>query len=292
MGTLGTYLSSAREAMGHDLHESAQQTRISIHYLKALEQEDFSKLPGEVFVKGFLKNYAHFLNLPEEEVMKRYHELRPQPKKTDQGESFGQETVSTDRKKPAETPVEPVIWGSIIFIAIVVFLFTSLPGKQNDTANHPPAVVTQSEPAAPSVQGAVPEKLYLKIVAVDDVWLLVRTDTSPQKKAVLKTGESVTWSAEKRFLLSYGNVDAVKLLLNDEELEVSGPKGAVVRDLIITASGVVSKKFRERQPRRVTPRPKPQSQTQSGQAQPQPAPTPMEPERQPPEPLQEDGSQE
>src|SRR5512139_971744 len=72
MGTLGSYLRTVREARNIDLREAAQQTRISINYLKAIEEEDFSKLPGEVFVKGFLKSYARFLQLNEDEVMARY----------------------------------------------------------------------------------------------------------------------------------------------------------------------------------------------------------------------------
>ena len=77
MGTLGQYLLNARLAMDIDLRDAAQQTRISIQYLRALENEDFSKLPGEVFVKGFLKNYGRFLKLDESEVMKKYAELKP-----------------------------------------------------------------------------------------------------------------------------------------------------------------------------------------------------------------------
>ena len=78
MGTLGQYLRNAREARGIALRDAAQQTRIRFNYLKALEEEDFARLPGEVFVKGFLKNYGKFLHLEEFEVMKKYAESRSQ----------------------------------------------------------------------------------------------------------------------------------------------------------------------------------------------------------------------
>ena len=54
MGKLGQCLRETREARGIDLRDAAQQTRIGVNYLKALEEQDFSRLPGEVFVKGFL----------------------------------------------------------------------------------------------------------------------------------------------------------------------------------------------------------------------------------------------
>ncbi len=243
MGTLGQYLSSTRELKGFDLHDAAQQTRIGIQYLKALEQDDFAKLPGEVFVKGFLKNYAKFLGLSEQEVLKKYDEFR---------HPVASDAVATTQPAPAEpvpatqvrarpltVSLEPWLWGSVIFISILVFLFMAAPGKQpapvTPLEEHSAVLRTEMTGSAPATK---PEKLYLQIVALEDVWLLVRTDSGPQKKAVLKKDENVVWSADERFLLSYGSVNAAKLLLNGEELQVKGLKNTVVRDLEITAAGI------------------------------------------------------
>lgn len=285
MGTLGTYLSSAREAKGIDLHDAAQQTRISVHYLKAMEEEDFSRLPGEVFVKGFLKSYARFLNLDEGEVMKRYQALKPQPQPPSVAAEKPAEakTAASPRPRKKDLPLEPLIWGAVIVIALVIFLFVSLPAKHKTVSRPgtPPPVEAKHE-AAP-VQLPKPEKLYLEIVALEDVWILVRTDTSPQKKAVLKKGENVIWSAEERFLLSYGSAGAVKLLLNGQELLVKAPKNAVVRDLIVTATGVATQKIQtEQQPKPAKPKPQAQPPAPAPQAapapppQPEPAPAPAE----------------
>ncbi len=249
MGTLGQYLSSARELKGLDLHDAAQQTRISIQYLRALEQEDFAKLPGEVFVRGFLKNYAKFLGLPEEDVLKKYGELQhaaagatvaaPPPVAAEKAPA----PVPQAGEKPAKVSLEPWLWGTAIFISILGFLFMATPEKQPEPVapleEHTAVLHSDMTGSAP---GAKPEKLYLQIVALEDVWLLVRTDSGPQKKAVLKKDENVVWSADERFLLSYGSVGAVKLLLNGEELIVTGQKNEVVRDLEITAAGITSAK--------------------------------------------------
>jgi hypothetical protein len=55
-------------------------------------------------------------------------------------------------------------------------------------------------------------------------------------------GESLIWSAEEKFLLSYGSAGALILKLNGQELIVNEPRNAVVRDLAITATGIVSRK--------------------------------------------------
>jgi transcriptional regulator with XRE-family HTH domain len=271
MGTLGSYLRAAREARGLDLRDAAQQTRISISYLKAIEDEDFSKLPGEVFVRGFLKNYARFLGLPEDEVMKRYGELSKPQSAPASAPVSDAPRVEQQRHVPVETHaprpepaqpgrmgVEPFLWAGAIVIGLVVFILTAMPAKR--PAHQEAGSVVSKTAATDHVQTAltptgIPTKLYLNIVALEDVWVLVRTDSSPQKKATLKKGENVTWSADERFLLSYGSVGAAKLELNGKELVVNGPKNAAVRDLIITSAGVAFQKVESEKPKPRKPKP-------------------------------------
>ena len=286
MGTLGKYLRDAREAMGIDIREAAQETRISVNYLNALEEEDFSKLPGEVFVRGFLKNYGRYLHLEEAEVIKRYAELKPQtvtppapPTDVEKATVISEQGTT---KKVRKAPLEPFVWGAAIFIALIVFLLTSRPtdkhtGSSSVTVSAPTGTLQGVE----QLQARRPDKLYLEVVALEDTWLLVRTDTSPQKKAVLKKGESLIWSADEMFLLSYSDVSAVRLLLNGEELAVRGTKGSVIRDLAINRTGITNQQPPVKQPRSAKPKPKPEPQHEVSpqQAEPQPQPEPQ------PEPL-------
>lgn len=251
MGTLGRYLHDARVARGIDLRDAAQQTRISLQYLRALEEENFAKLPGDVFVRGFLKNYAKFLRLDESEVMKQYAEMVKKPLPAGAAANQAPEAAEKPEKphRSSKIPVEPFIWGAGIVAILILFLLTALPSRHHKAqrgAEAPkevrPELSSLSSTLSSSVTPSTPEKLYLEVFALDNTWLLVRTDASPQKKAVLKKGESLIWSAEQRFLLSYGSAGAVRLLLNGQELTVNEPKNAVIRDLTITAAGVMSRK--------------------------------------------------
>jgi len=246
MGTLGKYLRSAREARGIDLHEAAQQTRISINYLRALEEEDFSRLPGEVFVRGFLKNYGKFLRLDESQILKKYGELSAP--KSEAGPVTEKEQAAAgsehEKKTPRSTTIETILWGSGIVIALILFMFTSLPERRRQETKHVPMPMSTGQTVTAHGSAMQVDKLYLEVVALEDTWLLVRTDNSPQKKAVLKKGESLIWSADERFLLSYGSAKSLKLMLNGQELTVNEPGNEVVRDLTIIASGVVNTKIK------------------------------------------------
>ena len=69
---LGNLLREAREAKGLTLAEVQEETRISRKFLEALETGQFESLPTSVHVRGYLRNYARYLNLEPEPLLDRY----------------------------------------------------------------------------------------------------------------------------------------------------------------------------------------------------------------------------
>jgi len=70
----GPLLRQIREAIGIELREIAEKSKISMAYLQALEGEVFAKLPAAVYVRGFLSEYARALGLDAERVKQTYLE--------------------------------------------------------------------------------------------------------------------------------------------------------------------------------------------------------------------------
>src|SRR5882757_7613227 len=62
-------LYAARERKGVDLYRAERDTKIRARYLGALERGDYKELPGPVYTKGFLRNYALYLGLDPEEIL-------------------------------------------------------------------------------------------------------------------------------------------------------------------------------------------------------------------------------
>ncbi|HXR26856.1 MAG TPA: RodZ domain-containing protein [Candidatus Baltobacteraceae bacterium] len=69
---LGEVLLAAREAKGVDLYRAERDTKIRVKYLSALERSEFRELPGAVYTKGFLRNYAMYLGLDPDEVLDQW----------------------------------------------------------------------------------------------------------------------------------------------------------------------------------------------------------------------------
>jgi flagellar biosynthesis protein FlhG len=68
----GPLLRQIREAVGVELREIAERSKIGMAYLQALEGEVFAKLPAPVYVRGFLAEYARALGLDPERVKQTY----------------------------------------------------------------------------------------------------------------------------------------------------------------------------------------------------------------------------
>ena len=65
----GARLKAAREAAGLSLDQVAQQLKLAPRQVKALEDEDFARLPGRTFARGFVRNYARLLNLDGDDLL-------------------------------------------------------------------------------------------------------------------------------------------------------------------------------------------------------------------------------
>ncbi|HEY4189224.1 MAG TPA: helix-turn-helix domain-containing protein, partial [Candidatus Limnocylindrales bacterium] len=69
-------LYAARERKGVDLYRAERDTKIRARYLGALERGDYKELPGAVYTKGFLRNYALYLGLDPDDVLHQWRRER------------------------------------------------------------------------------------------------------------------------------------------------------------------------------------------------------------------------
>ncbi|GGA62490.1 XRE family transcriptional regulator [Ornithinibacillus halotolerans] len=80
---LGARLKDAREIKGISLDELQDTTKIQKRYLVAIEEENFSVLPGKFYAKAFIKEYAIAVGLDPNELMEEYKQDIPSPEDED-----------------------------------------------------------------------------------------------------------------------------------------------------------------------------------------------------------------
>ena len=81
----GAVLQQIRKMKSISISELAQITCIRGAYLKAIEEEDFSKFTSEIYLKGYLLCYAESMNLPTENVLEDYIRVYKNSTRTENG---------------------------------------------------------------------------------------------------------------------------------------------------------------------------------------------------------------
>ena len=72
-------LAQHRQRSGTSLEDISKATKISLRFLRAIENEEFSCLPGGIFARSYIRQYAAAISFDEEELLGRYHAQTGEP---------------------------------------------------------------------------------------------------------------------------------------------------------------------------------------------------------------------
>ena len=112
MTSVGQHLRALREAKRMSLAEVSRATRVPVASVERIEADRFDELPGEVFVRGFLRAYARALDVSGDDVLARYTSSR---------------RVAWVTPLPITSPVRPARsrrFGVAIAFVLLLILFT------------------------------------------------------------------------------------------------------------------------------------------------------------------------
>ncbi|HIP53238.1 MAG TPA: helix-turn-helix domain-containing protein [Chromatiales bacterium] len=134
----GHQLRAAREAQGIERFRIAEHLHLRVELIKALENDDYDRLPGPVFVRGYIRNYARALNLAEGPLLQSFDRIRPKE------EPIGSSAPSPSHPKLThhnQLIIRLITWGIIIFFAIMLVIWIrgqvdwssiTLPGEEGE----------------------------------------------------------------------------------------------------------------------------------------------------------------
>jgi len=133
-------LLAARERKGVDLFRAERDTKIRARYLAALERGDYRELPGAVYTKGFLRNYALYLGLDPDEILLQWRRERGDG--SADPVSVVPRTVTNPRKG---ITISPRVFGGLL-LALVVVVVVGYVGTQLVRFSKPPTIIV-TDPA-------------------------------------------------------------------------------------------------------------------------------------------------
>ena len=142
-----------REQRGITLEQISRSTKIGTRFLQALEQDRFEQLPGGIFNKGFIRAYARFLGLNEEQTLADYlaatspGELTPGSSETAVPPAGSPKIAAAQAESERATSLP---WGTFAMLLLVVALSFAIWGfytrerEPSTPAKHPVAPSTNS----------------------------------------------------------------------------------------------------------------------------------------------------
>lgn len=225
MRELGEKLKAAREEKGLSLEQIQNNTKIRLRYLQALEDGDFGLIPGEVYVRGFLQNYASMVGIEPRDLLAQYDRLRTGGDPGAAGAAAApQEELRTEAgKRRSWAWWQPVsVGGAILVLALLVFIGQGLERNRAPvgTGAKPPVKAERPAKRPPAAAGV---ELTLRFIA--RCWLSVRCDGLTVFTGTLGPGEIRTWRAKDLIVVQFGNAGGVMAELNGKDQGILGRTG-------------------------------------------------------------------
>jgi transcriptional regulator with XRE-family HTH domain len=229
-GEVGERLRSYRLDAGLQMEDLAARTRISVRHIRALEEGRFDLLPGEAFIRGFIRSLCGELGRDPEPLLQIMTRLQEEA-----AEEEGNNGTA-DAKKPFPLFLTA---GILLFLVIGGVLIHGGKKKAPDTI---PAAVPPEEVLSPPEEKTLAsaleeerkEELDLVIRAVEKTWLRVRVDSSEAWDTTMKTGDEIRLRGMERISLFIGNAGGVLFELNGKRFGPPGSAGQVISNYVIT----------------------------------------------------------
>lgn len=191
---IGKKLQKARQAKGYTLDDLQQITKIQKRYLIAIEDEKFDELPGDFYVRAFVKQYADTVGLDGDDLLKEYEDDLPKAKTAEYSDHIAQavESRASQRKtignqvSRSRRYVPTIIITVVIILVLAAIWFTAIARSHRDSS-------TRIDNSSVSVSGesrkkaSSSSKKVVKKTAKDTIKL----------KQASRNDTSVTYTADK-----------------------------------------------------------------------------------------------
>jgi cytoskeleton protein RodZ len=262
MASFGEELQRERELRDISLREIADATNISVQFLEALEKNEFSELPGGVYIRGFIRSTARHLGLDEDETLDSY---RAEVERQELALQNRPGAIPKGVTSPGSRFAETLVAASIIFTALLIGVIywagadtqtpvstsalpahdTALNARMKRSGAIPPHA--SSQPSRASLQPPDNSGLVAARAAEKERLIGIRArETTAVKltcagvvkfKADLWVGVERQFACQEPITLSAANSGALEYSIDASKLTLLGKPGQAVSEQLISGPG-------------------------------------------------------
>lgn len=257
--TLGEKLREAREARGISISEVAEQTRISALYLEGIEADDYRTLPGGIFNKGFVKSYAKYVGVDEQEALQDYARLiSSQDNQVEEDTKTYRPEVLTDDRSSSFNLLTIIF--AIIILGLIswgAYTFAKYYGE-NQATNATPTPVANTSTSNDNTQVnsntadnnsntnqpvAAPNEIKIELKALQDNTSVTFEADGKKQSQLVSPEMPLTLDIKETALLSYSKYQSANVQMTINGKQISLPSepdkpGRQAIDLVITKDNI------------------------------------------------------
>lgn len=263
MDSFGTQLKTQREKRKITLDDVSASTKISNRFLSALETDRFDQLPGGIFNKGFVRAYARYLGLDEDQAVADYLAASGDDDPNVPVEVAPAQKVWAEQREQSSVDLR-IPWKelagalSIVVAGLALWAFRS---REFQHPTKPEMVAAAGSPAAGRVSSAnvVPSTtpvsaaareeaplgasplehivFQLRIVAGEDSWISVSGEKGEIFHEILTPPDQKSITARGPITVKVGNARGVNLFFNGRPVPIQGKEGEV-KILVFDGNGL------------------------------------------------------
>lgn len=249
---VGAALQHERLSQGLSLSEIARQTRISQRFLEAIELENFDRIPGLVFTRNFVRQYASYLKMDPQPLLALLPRVNLDTTPLPDPSHYGH-----PRRTPAWMPAfSTLIWVALAAAAMfATYIYTERPHQKaiETRARSAVAVTAATAPDANGLAAPVDKPAPLQaaaepnresdnravqviLKAKEASWVQVIADGKTAFTGILNPNDSREIAADALVKVTAGNAGGIEISLNGKSLDPLGASGQV-KTVRLTAEG-------------------------------------------------------
>ncbi len=254
---IGEKLKNAREEKGLTLKEIQEKIKIRTRYLQAIEEEKFKVIPGEAYVRAFIKSYASYLGLNPDELINEYELILEEERLKVEETEIEEETKGFDFLHNKIVLSSLIIVVVLMVIAFIIYSIFLLNDSRNEIGNlnntnytvhvneEDPIIKPTAEEDIVIGQGNVgelqstileedenTEEKTIKIIASEKTWIQVFVDGVEKFAGIMEPGDTEVFSGTDNLQMKIGNAIGITLEKGDEILGPWGERGEVITRVI------------------------------------------------------------
>lgn len=260
MEDIGQKLKAAREEKHLSINDVEEKTKIQRRYLEAIEQNNFDALPGDFYVRAFIKQYAGMVGLDGNELLNDYHQDVPQT----QSEEYVENSIDNKSEEVKKTinnregmwrnylPKIGAVIAVIAVIGVIYLIYTNIfasnktaPSKTDDVTVTSKSISSSKKSASKSEASSKKATNKLKITETGTyvysvsgltkpavvkftsrqqaVWLGATEDGTILYQATVNPGETQTLNLDqnaKNLQLNVGNTYDLNITIDGQKVNL------------------------------------------------------------------------